>query len=47
LVKASQEYPLWVTAISGKMGADTAKGFVLEQPGVQVFEKKPKEVKAG
>ena len=47
LVKASQEYPLWVAAISGKMGADTAKGFVLEQPGVQVFEKKPKEAKLG
>ena len=47
LVKASQEYPLWVAAITGKMGADTDKGFVLEQPGVQVFEKKPKEAKAG
>ena len=47
LVKASQEYPLWMAAISGKIGADTSGGCMLEQLGMQVFEKKPKEAKAG
>lgn len=29
--------------IAGKMGEATATGFVLAEPAVQVFEKKPKE----
>ncbi len=43
LSTAAASYPMWVAAISGKMGAKTGKGFILESPGIQVFEKKPKE----
>jgi hypothetical protein len=32
-----------VASIEGKMGKATPKGFVLEEPNVQVFERKPKE----
>lgn len=45
LEQASREYPMWVGAIAGKMGAKTANGFVLDQPAIQVFEKKAKEPK--
>ena len=41
----AEEYPLWVAAISGKVGALSGEGFVLEQPSIQVFEKKPKAEK--
>jgi len=43
LEDAQATFPLWVAAITGKMGAATAQGFVLEEVNVQVFEKKPKE----
>jgi hypothetical protein len=33
---------MWVAAIAGQMGKATPNGFVLEQPNIQVFEKKPK-----
>jgi hypothetical protein len=41
---------MWVAAIAslaprvigGQMGKVTANGFVLEQPSIQTFEKKPK-----
>lgn len=46
LEEAQQNYPMWVAAIVGKMGAATPKGFILEEPAIQVFEKKPKEQKA-
>ena len=42
LAQAQQDYPMWVAAIVGKMGAATAKGFKLDQPTIQVFEKNPK-----
>jgi hypothetical protein len=45
LEEAKAKYPEWVAAISGQMGAMTEKGFVLDQPNIQVFEKKPKEPK--
>ena len=35
-------FPQWVGAISGKMGEATENGFILLEPAVQVFEKKPK-----
>jgi hypothetical protein len=35
-----------VAAISGKMGESTSNGFVLSEPSIQVFEKKPKEPKS-
>ena len=45
MVKATDAYPEWVAAFQGQMGELTEKGFVLLQPGVQVFERKPKKPK--
>jgi hypothetical protein len=42
LTDAQANYPQWVAAIAGKMGKATDKGFVLLEPNIQVFEKKPK-----
>jgi len=42
LVKAAEEWPSWVAALSGTMGPRTEKGFALAGPGLQVFEKKAK-----
>ena len=45
LEQAQTDYPMWVAAIAGKMGEPTDRGFVLNEPSIQVFEKKPKEPK--
>ncbi|HAA32799.1 MAG TPA: fertility inhibition FinO-like protein [Cyanobacteria bacterium UBA8553] len=45
LEQAQENYPMWVAAIAGKMGESTKVGFVLDQPNIQVFERKPKEPK--
>jgi hypothetical protein len=45
LEQAQENYPMWVAAIAGKLGQLTEKGFVLDQPNIQVFERKPKEPK--
>ena len=45
LEQAQTDYPMWVAAIAGKMGEPTERGFVLNEPAIQVFEKKPKEPK--
>ena len=45
LEDAAANYPMWVAAIGGKMGESTPNGFVLSDPSIQVFEKKPKEPK--
>jgi hypothetical protein len=42
LQEAAAKYPLWVAAISGQMGQATERGFILAEPNVQVFERKPK-----
>ena len=42
----AEQYPEWVAAIRGGIGEISSIGFVLEQPSIQVFEKKPKEAKA-
>jgi hypothetical protein len=42
LVKAAEEWPAWTAALSGTMGARTEQGFALANPGLQVFERKPK-----
>jgi len=42
LKKAAENYPQWVAAITGKLGDAIEGGFQLENPSVQVFEKKPK-----
>ncbi|KJH70066.1 hypothetical protein [Aliterella atlantica] len=47
LEQAQENYPMWVAAIAGQMGEKTEKGFVLKEPNVQTFEKKPKEPKEG
>lgn len=42
LLQAAREYPQWAATVTGKMGPPTARGFVLLEPGLQVFEKKAK-----
>ena len=42
LTDAQANYPQWIAAITGKMGETTEKGFVLLEPNIQVFERKPK-----
>lgn len=42
LTDAASNYPQWVAAISGKLGQQTEHGFVLDEPNIQVFERKPK-----
>ena len=43
LEDAQANFPMWVAAVAGKMGQPTEKGFVLAEPNIQVFEKKPRE----
>jgi hypothetical protein len=43
LIKANEEYPMWVASITGKMGPRIKNGFELLEVGVQVYEKTPKE----
>lgn len=45
LEDAQATFPMWVAAIAGQMGAKTPTGFILENPNIQVFERKPKEPK--
>ncbi|ELS31043.1 MULTISPECIES: hypothetical protein [Pseudanabaena] len=45
LEDAQANFPHWVAAIGGKFGEMTERGFILAEPSVQVFEKKPKEAK--
>jgi hypothetical protein len=44
LEKAAAEYPCWVAALTGTMGVAVGKGrgFLLESPSLQIFEKKVK-----
>ncbi|MFN6568188.1 fertility inhibition FinO-like protein [Dendronalium sp. ChiSLP03b] len=42
LTDAASYYPQWVAAIAGKLGQQTENGFVLSEPNIQVFERKPK-----
>lgn len=43
LVEGSERYSNWMAIIIGKMGKLTDTGFILEQPGIQIFESKPSE----
>ncbi len=45
LDEAKANFPMWVGAITGKIGEETPNGFMLADPALQVFEKKPKEPK--
>ena len=42
LTDAQANWTMWVAAIAGQLGTMTPNGFMLEQPSIQVFEKKPK-----
>ena len=42
LKTAADSYPQWVAAISGKLGEAIDGGFRLENPAIQVFERKAK-----
>ena len=42
LSQAAADWPAWTAALTGTMGARTEKGFALANPGLQVFERKPK-----
>lgn len=42
LQQANEKYPSWVALVEGKMGPSTDRGFILNNAGLQVFEKKPK-----
>lgn len=42
LTDAASNYPQWVAAISGKLSQQTQQGFILSEPNIQVFERKPK-----
>lgn len=42
LEQAQESYPEWVAAIAGKMGQKTDRGFILQEPNIQTFEKKAK-----
>ncbi|WP_414544112.1 hypothetical protein [Nostoc sp. CCY0012] len=41
----ANEFADWAGAISGKLGQRTENGFEIVDAGIQLFEKKPKEVK--
>jgi hypothetical protein len=42
LLKANTDWSSWVAALTGTMGPRTDRGFRLENPGLQVFERQPK-----
>lgn len=44
LEEAQATYPLWVASIVGQMGQSHGKGFVLNEPALQVFERKARAV---
>lgn len=44
LEEAQATHPLWVASIVGQMGAAHGKGFVLNEPALQVFERKVRVV---
>ena len=39
--EAAKSWPLWLATISGQMGQPVGTGFVLAEPAVQTFERKP------
>jgi len=45
LTSAAEQYESWVAAVRGQIGELTATGFVLENPNIQTFERKPKAAK--
>jgi hypothetical protein len=43
---SASEFADWAGAVSGKLGERTENGFEIIDAGIQLFEKKAKEVKA-
>jgi hypothetical protein len=43
LEEAKANYPMWVAAITGLMGPSQGQGFALQEPALQVFERKPRQ----
>lgn len=41
----ASEFADWAGAVSGKLGQRTSNGFEIVDAGIQLFEKKAKEVK--
>lgn len=41
-LKAQSDFPLWTATITGIMGKRNASGFRLENPAIQIYERKPK-----
>lgn len=42
LETAAKQFPEWVASVVGQIGASTPTGFILDNPSIQVFEKKQK-----
>ena len=42
LEDAAKQWPLWLAAITGQMGQSQGQGFILVEPALQVFERKPR-----
>ncbi len=40
--EAARSWPLWLAVVTGQMGKAAGSGFVLTEPAVQTFERKPK-----
>lgn len=47
LLKANDEYPMWVASITGKMGYRIKDGFELLEPSIQIYEKQPLQEDSG
>ena len=41
----ASDFADWAGAVSGKLGQRTANGFEVVDAGIQIFEKKPKDLK--
>ena len=46
LTSADEQYDSWVAAVRGNIGELTPAGFILENPNIQTFERKPKAAKS-
>ena len=44
LLKANEEYPLWIASITGKMGHRIKNGFKLLEPAIQIHERIQKNI---
>ena len=43
IVRAQDQYPFWVAVVNGSIGERIPKGFLLDNPGANIFERKPRE----